>query len=337
MRYLQVNVREKATQYGFMPTLQMYLVDGGCQWSGFGNCLGLYRRHEMENKTVEIKVGKSGADVYEIDGKYILKYVVRKNIKEDGLFDAYLREAYFYQSDSGNTMAYRPEILELTISDDEVIILMKKYNTIERKAISDVLLQKIVKALAKVHTDEIPAFLRRERRKAETLTEQRIAECLSGWKSVLEEHPGVFDESGLTRVAKKINDAILWHDSEKRVLCHGDFHWDNLLMEENGSIIICDWQGVNEGGASGDLSFFISRLSADGVRIDELKLLKYYTEAVHELTGKNVSQRDIIGHMNAANTITSFLFWHQYLHGSSEERVRTIYEQMTNGMLPQPD
>ena len=29
MRYFQVNVREKTTQYGFMPTLQMYLVDGG--------------------------------------------------------------------------------------------------------------------------------------------------------------------------------------------------------------------------------------------------------------------------------------------------------------------
>ena len=292
---------------------------------------------ENKNKTVEIKVGKSGADVYEIDGKYILKHVVRKNIKEAGLFDAYLREAYFYQSDSGNTMTYRPEILELTISDDEVIILMKKYNTIERSTISDVLLQKIMKVLAKVHTDEMPVFLRKERKKAEPLTEQRIVECRSGWESVLKEHPGIFDGSGLTNVAEKINDAILWHDSEERVLCHGDFHWDNLLMDENGSIIICDWQGVNEGGASGDLSFFISRLGADGIQINELKLLKYYTEAVHELTGKTVSQRDIIGHMNAANTITSFLFWHQYLHGSSEERVRKIYEQMTEGMLLQSD
>lgn len=291
----------------------------------------------MENKTVEIKVGKSGADVFEIDGKYILKHVVRKIIKEEGLFDAYLREAYFYQSDSGNTMTYRPEILELTISDDELIILMKKYNTIERNTINDELIQKIMKALAKVHTDEIPIFLQKERKKAEPLTEERIAECLCGWESVLREHPGVFAESHLTRVAEKINDAILWHDSEERVLCHGDFHWDNLLMDEKGSIIICDWQGVNEGGASGDLSFFISRLGADCIRIDGLKLLKYYTEAVYELTGKTVSQRDIIGHMNAANTITSFLFWHQYLHGSSEERVRKIYEQMTEGMLPQQD
>lgn len=29
MRCFQVNVREKPTQYGFMPTLQLYLVEGG--------------------------------------------------------------------------------------------------------------------------------------------------------------------------------------------------------------------------------------------------------------------------------------------------------------------
>ena len=31
----------------------------------------------------EIKVGQSGANVYEIDGRYVLKHVVRQRLKEE--------------------------------------------------------------------------------------------------------------------------------------------------------------------------------------------------------------------------------------------------------------
>lgn len=287
------------------------------------------------HEAVEIKVGQSGADVYEIDGNYILKHVLRKKLKEEGLFDAYLREAYFYQSNGKNSKSYRPEILGVTVSQDEIILVMKKYDRIERSAVSDELLRKIMKALARVHTDEIPICLRQDRKSSEPLSAQKIEECMNGWKIVLAEHPGAFDESGLAKLAEKINDIILWHDTEKCVLCHGDFHFDNLLTDQNGGIIICDWQGVGEGKASGDLSFFISRMAADGVRVDEKKLLEYYAEAVYGLSRRRVDREEVMGHMNAANKITSFLFWHQYLHGSSEERVRKIYGKMTDGSLLQ--
>jgi hypothetical protein len=62
----------------------------------------------------------------------------------------------------------------------------------------------------------------------------------------------------------------------------------------------CDWQGVGVCGASADLSFFMSRLSAD----------------------------ELERHMKAANVITSFRFWHYYLHGNDTERVRGIYDKM---------
>lgn len=282
---------------------------------------------------VEIKVGRSGADVYEIEGKYIIKHVLRKKLEEEELFDTYLREAYFYRSNGKNSKSYRPEMLDVTISQDEIILVMKKYDRIRRSAVSDELLRKTMMALARVHTDEVPVCLRQGRKKEELLPALKIAECINGWKAVLAEHPGVFDESRLTNLAEKINNIIMWHDTEESVLCHGDFHWDNLLTDEEGCIIICDWQGVGEGKASGDLSFFISRLGADGVWVDERKLLEYYAEAVYELSGRCVDREEVMGHMDAANKITSFLFWHQYLHGSSEERVGKIYGQMTDGFL----
>lgn len=278
-----------------------------------------------EHNTAEIKVGQSGADVYEIDGKYVLKYVVRQKL-QDEQFDTYSREALFYQS--MHQRRYLPEVLKAEASENEILILMKKYGRPERSALNAELIQRITKALAALHTDEAPSFLHQDKERAEPLSDKMIAECISGWKSVLAEHPGVFDKSQLDAIAGKMNELIIWHDSEERVLVHGDFHWDNLLEDENGNILLCDWQGVNLGGASGDLSFFLSRLGGDGVRLDAAVFLESYINAIRELSGKQIEQQDIIRHMNAANVITSFAFWHEYLHGSSEERVRDIYGKM---------
>ena len=283
-----------------------------------------------EHNTTEIIVGQSGADVYEIDGKYILKHVVRQKLQNEQ-FDTYSREALFYQS--MGKRRYLPEVLKAEVLENEILILMKKYGRPERSAINAELIHKLTKALAALHTDQVPSFLQQDKEKADPLSDQMIAECLSGWKSVLEEHPGAFDESQLDAIASKINELILWHDSEERVLVHGDFHWDNLLEDENGNILLCDWQGVNLGGASGDLSFFLSRLGGDGVRLDATVLLDSYTNAIRELSGKQIERQDIIRHMNAANVITSFIFWHEYLHGSSEERVRDIYGEMIKDFM----
>jgi len=285
------------------------------------------KEYLSEHNTTEIKVGQSGADVYEIDRKYILKYVLRQKLTDEQ-FDTYSREALFYREKSKHQIIYRPEVLKAEVLENEILILMKKYDRPKRSDISAEKIKKITKALAALHTDEIPSFMCKDKEKAETLSDQQILECLSGWKSVLAEHTGVFDEKQLEEAAGKINKFIEWHDSEDRVLIHGDFHWDNLLEDENGNILLCDWQGVNIGGASGDLSFFLSRLGRDGIQFDTVVFLDSYVDAIYDLSGKQIDRQEIIQHMNAANVITSFVFWHQYLHGNSEERVRDIYDKM---------
>lgn len=280
------------------------------------------------HNVTEIKVGESGADVYEIDGRYVLKHVVRQKLKEE-LFAAYTREVLFYRSQMKQQRVYLPEVLEAEASEQEMLIFMKKYRRPDRDTINAELIQHITKSLAALHTDTPPSFMYKDQKKAEALSDQVIAECLCGWKSILAEHSGSFPEKQLEEIAGRINHLIAWHDSEDRVLIHGDFHWDNLLEDEHGNILVCDWQSVNLGGASGDLSFFLSRLGGDGIRINTTVFLDNYVNAIRKLSGKQIRRQDLIRHMNAANVITSFLFWHQYLHGSSEERVRGIYSKMT--------
>lgn len=280
----------------------------------------------------KIRSGKSGAEVWEVEGRFVLKYVQRTKLPEPEVFELYRNEAYFYQFFGQNRhkemLPCLPEVLEVQVFEDEILILLKKYQELSRDEVSEELLRKIMRALAAVHTQEIPVFLRREKKQLGYLEEDRIEGCIDGWRSVLAEHPGVFDEGILMETAAKINELIGWHHGEQQVLSHGDFHWDNLLLGENGNIIVCDWQGVNAGGASGDISFFTSRLGADGITIEPERAAELYCQERLRLTGETISQDDMIRHMNAANVITSFQFWHEYLHGSSCERVRGIYEKM---------
>ncbi len=286
------------------------------------------KEYLSKHNAVEVKVGQSGADVYEIDGKYILKHVVRQKLTDE-LFNTYTHEALFYQEQAPHKKAYLPEVLESNISQNEIILLIKKYNRLERSAINAELIEKVANVLATLHTDDLPSFIDKNKKEAEPLSAQKIAESVSGWKSVLAEHPGVFDASQVENIAGKINELILWNNFEECVLVHGDCHWDNFLEDETGNILLCDWQSVNFGGASGDLSFFISRLCGDGVQLHAATLLDSYVKAIWELSGKRIKQQDISNHMNASNVITSFAFWHQYLHGTSEARVREIYGKMT--------
>ena len=284
------------------------------------------------HKNQQIRSGKSGAKVWEIEDKYILKYVQKAELPDQKVFTLYQNEAYFYQFFERDSHKKRlsclPETLDIQVSDYEILILMKKYQELSKEQIGEELLQKIIRVLAIIHSQEIPGFLKPEQKQPEYLEETQIKGCLAGWQSVLAEHPGKFDEGILIKAAEKINEIIEFHHAEEQVLSHGDFHWDNLLQAENGDIIVCDWQGAGVGGASGDIGFFLSRLKADGVNIEPRKVIELYCYERFLLTGKNISSEKLQMYIKAANFIVSFQCWHQYLHGSSYERVRGIYEEM---------
>lgn len=142
----------------------------------------------------QIRSGKSGAEVWETEEKYVIKHVQRTKLSNPEVFTFYRNEAYFYrffeQSDRRELLSCLPEVLDIQVSDCEILILMKKYQELSREKANEELLQKIMRVLAMIHSREIPAFLRQEQREPEYLTEAQIKSCLSGWRSVLAEHPG---------------------------------------------------------------------------------------------------------------------------------------------------
>ncbi|MDE7212327.1 MAG: hypothetical protein K2O03_12920, partial [Lachnospiraceae bacterium] len=78
-----------------------------------------------------------------------------------------------------------------------------------------------------------------------------------------------------------------------------------------------------------------SRLGADGIHLDEKQAVHFYAQEIKRISGKTLDEEEIFRYMDAADVLTSVVFWHEYLHGNDVERVRGIYGKMT-GLRPIP-
>ena len=289
------------------------------------------RKNYLDGKDVkEIRTGASGAQVFVVDGEEIVKWVSREDVEIER-FLTYRRETEFYKSKDTEKATYLPKVLKAEASDDEIFLVLKKYEPLKREDLNEDVLRKIAGVLAQIHSDRAPCFLRRSAEERKQISEKEIAESVQGWKEVLSEHLGAFVGKEIDRIAARIEELQAWHETETRALVHGDFHWDNLLSDENGNILVCDWQNVKYDAPFGDLSFFLSRLGADGIEVDPEVFLSAYVDARRELGSAGLEVDEIKKHMAAANVLTSFLFWHRFLHGADADRVRGIYEKMVDG------
>ena len=72
----------------------------------------------------------------------------------------------------------------------------------------------------------------------------------------------------------------------------------------------------------------LSRLAADGFEVNKEKAIQMYCQ----YSKSDITQDEIAMQMSLANLNTSFMFWHNYLHGSSVDTVRDIFGKMVEDM-----
>lgn len=280
-----------------------------------------------EHKIEPIDIGKSGASVYSVDETMILKHVKRDNISEQAVWNSYKMESLMYDWFIKKKISFVPQILYNHQTDDEIILLMKKYRMLRQDEINEVYLRKIIKLLVQIHNLPIPNFLTGHNVKPFSLTDKEIKRCQISWMNVLNEHGDSINKLELEYIANNINEVNQKNFIYQIRFVHGDFHCNNILVNENDEILVCDWQNTGAGDFIGDLSFFISRLSADGYVQREDEIIQLYVVYANEF-GFKISENDIKVSMCLANINTTFLYWHNYLHDSSLERVILIYDKM---------
>ena len=66
-----------------------------------------------------------------------------------------------------------------------------------------------------------------------------------------------------------------------RTLVHFDYRADNLFFDEDGSVVVIDWQAISQGGGAADVGYFLSQnLSTEDRRANEDELLHAYHDGL---------------------------------------------------------
>lgn len=291
-----------------------------------------------ENQHELINDGISGAQIYSINDNLILKRAEKSKITESGIYETFQREVRFYHYATEHKLEFVPKVLKLFENDSqkEVGILMAKYRPIEKEKIESKI-EKIFSTLSKLHAIPFPPEneLLLTKCNIVNMKSSDIKSYSDGWKSVLNEHSsikwnGIQSNEVIDKIASNINEINSKFYIEKLTLIHGDFHLSNCLEDEIGKIVICDWQNVCIGNPASDLSFFLSRLSADGVKINDDEAISIYLKYCDDEIDKEKKKKEILNSMNLGEMNTSFMFWHEYLHNCPEERVSRVFFKMAD-------
>ena len=287
-----------------------------------------FEEYLTAHSAAAIGLGQSGAKVYRLGDHRIAKHVQRRLLQNDETWERYRREALFYSCYSGATHPFLPQIHYNDLRQDELLLIMQEYQPVSQARLSQQdMLDGALETLAQIHALPVPEFLTAGEAAPFHLDDAALEQSLQGWRSVLREHPGRFSEDDLQAVAESINPVNARLFAPRLALTHGDFHCENLLTDDAGRIIVCDWQNCSVGDVTGDISFLLSRLSADGHPLDTAQALETYC--------RHASIPDpapLDSQMRLANLNTTFLFWHMYLHGSPEDRVRQLFDHMVEDL-----
>ena len=278
--------------------------------------------------------GMSGAVLHRVEMEqggekktFVLKWAARGTVPPE-VFGSFRREAAFYRLAGEQGRAFLPEIAYQAETDEGLLLAMKAYAPLTPSDWNPDTLEKAAVLLAEIHALS-PSLAERagwEPGIGEP-SEEGIACAAEDWRSVLTEHGGRFDPSLIVMVARAIPAVSRFLCRPPLCLCHGDFHWGNLLKD--GDILrVCDWQGVSVGKGGGDISFFFSRAAADGKAADQTAFLTRYTTELTRRTGRTGRVEELLKEQAAAVLQVNFLCWAGYLHGAEASRVETVYREM---------
>lgn len=285
-----------------------------------------------------INLGASGAkliDVTDRKGHYVIKHTdpsLREN--DSNILSSYEREMEFYSLFQENISLPIPKVIYIERNSDYgSIIVFLYYKQIEFSIWNKDLLLKAIDFCAKLHsldTNLIKRFGFQFKHISPDSNE--LHNSLNEWHYVLNQHDGYFDKEILNTIHKKFNSICNILNSPPYNICHGDFHANNILLD-NEDIVVCDWQCVGIGKGAGDISFFISRGKAEGIVMDEDNLIGYYCERLSNYTKTEINKGDIYYVINASTVFTSFMYWAYYLKNADLNTVSEVYNKMINSFI----
>lgn len=281
-----------------------------------------------------LNTGASGAKLYGVtdkSGKYVVKLSKRITNNNDDTLYCYKTEYNFYTLMKDLDLDIPRVVYSEESNEYGYILIFPFYKSISISEWGSDNQLRAMNLIAKLHSidvEKVSKKLNIHYKKIEINTNELKA-GLNEWYSILGLFPDDFDIRKIEPIYNNFDNVCDVLNSGINCVCHGDFHADNMLLD-NGRMILSDWQNINIGSGAGDISFFISRGKSSGLIMNEAELIDYYCKRFYYYSHVNIKKEEIYQIINASNVFTSFIHWPFYLKGANIDRIRDIYENMLN-------
>jgi serine/threonine protein kinase len=294
----------------------------------------LIREDVFKNITSFTKVDRGGSgallfDVVDNGQAYIVKMTGKDLYDNDKIAEQCLNEYNFYSISNNFNLSFLPKV-KYVDRDNPIgtIIVLKRYRHIQRQEWTLARQLQAFNIGAKLHSlsDKLISAYGLTY-KPSIFDESDINNSYADWISVLDEYNNLFDTNLIRNIKNEMRSILEYFSKQPHCFIHGDFYPDNFLLDENDSLILCDWQDYKIGNKS-DVGFFINIGYAWGIDIKEQEIIKHYCTQLSLYTKTSFEVEDLMKEYHASNVIVNFIHWAQYLKHSKYDKVLQVYTTM---------
>lgn len=291
-----------------------------------------------------IKTGQSCAYVYSVEDKYVIKYY--SCLPELDFITRMMcqKEYDFYKICSRKNIDFIPEVIFQIASDDEILILMKKYSPIKNEEWTENLQKRAVELYAKINAldmaDFNEMFLKYGKLKEELnkivgyksdgtpifKDEYPLSRSYQNWESLQEKFSEHIDGSLLKEMYVNFDKRI---SPIPETLCHGDWN-PNSCLKDGDKLVICDWAEVGIGKGIDSVTWFIKSGKRWGINMNRDKLIEEYCKALLKYANIEITIDDLHKHFAASDFGIGFTFGAEYLQSADIDSVLISYNKMVH-------
>ncbi len=205
----------------------------------------------------------------------------------------YRREVNWYRELAGLSKIRCPACYSVSVSDDYseyVLVLEDCSPATVPDQIAGAAPEVILKGLGEIALLHAPFMNKKELLNKDYLLfdhsfrDERVKLMRWAWPLFKERFQHRINEE-LFKVGDEFTDnfeKFIYRETEDNTVLHGDARLDNLLIKDNGDVVVLDWQTLSVGHPMCDVAYFVSASFPDpAVRRDnEEKLFNHYVDAL---------------------------------------------------------
>jgi len=262
------------------------------------------------------------------NNQYFIKYANTSTIDSEGMNQC-RNEYAFYEKYAGK-LDFLPEVVYQTANDNEVLLVLKKYETIPPHRWDKALLQQAVEICTRINALDCTAYSAFSWLETENEPGRySLQESCDNWMRLHKKFPDNIDAKVLDNMHNDFYKIAKYSEelTIPNTFCHGDFAPDQLLLD-GARLLVCDWAYTHYGKGIGAVAYFCVRGIDQKLPIDRDALIAYYSEALHNHTGISVAPELLVQYVNVSEWLVAFRYYAEYLQDADRSRAIGSYKDM---------